>query len=99
MADECELPAVRPPVAGQIDTEHLGLTRVHREQAGEQPQERRLARAVATGEEHDLSLVRVEIEPGERREATEEADGGTKTEDGLHKRSHKVFRSVRRALR
>jgi hypothetical protein len=99
VADECELPAVRPSVAGQIDAEHLGVTRVNREQARQQPQEGRLARAVATGEEHDLSFAHVEIEPGERREATEKADGVTDTYDGLHKRSHKVFRSVRRALR
>ena len=57
---------------------------VQRHETREEAQQRALAGAVAARDEHDLALVHVEVDAGERREAIEEADGGAKTDDGLH---------------
>ena len=68
------------------------LARVQRHQAGEEPQQRGLARAVRAREEHDLARVDVEVDAGERREAAEQADGGAETDDGRHTRLRAVGR-------
>ena len=62
------------------------LARVQRHQAGEQAQQRGLARAVRAREQHDLARGGVEVDAGQRREAPEEADGGAETDDGRHTR-------------
>ena len=53
-------------------------------EAGDEPQERGLARAVGAGEEHDIALGHVEIDAGEGGEAAEQADGGAELDDEGH---------------
>lgn len=81
---EREVPTVRATVSNQVVAEDLGVARVHRNEAGEHPQERGLARPVATREEDHLTLADVEIHAGQRGKPSEEAHDGAEADDGLH---------------
>ena len=78
---------MRAPIDVQIDAEHLGGPGVQRHETRKEAQQRALAGAVPARHEHHLALVHIEVDAGERREAIEEADGGAKTDDGLHRAS------------
>ena len=96
VADERQLPAHRPPVDGQVVPEHLGLAAAQRQEPGQEAQQCGLPRAVAAREQDDLALGHVEIHPGQRRKASEQAHGGTETDDEGHSASGTVDpRSVR----
>ena len=72
VADESGTDPRRATVGGEIVPAHRGLAGVGRHEAGEEPQQRRLARAVRAGDQHDLARADVEIDAGQRREASEQ---------------------------
>src|SRR3954471_11514058 len=76
--------ADRPPVAGQIMAEDLGLPLRDREQAGAGPQDAGLAGAVGPLEQDDLAAGHVEVDAGQGGEASEESDGGAEADGEGH---------------
>jgi sortase A len=74
--EEGQLPAGAVPVGGQVAAEDLTRPGAEGQEAGQQPQQGRLAGAVWPGDEHDLTLVDVQIHAGQGREAAQQADGG-----------------------
>jgi len=73
---EPEEVSVASPVTGKVDTQDLGLTRPQPDEAGQQPQDRGLARSVGAAEQHDLASAHVEVGARQSGEATEETDSG-----------------------
>ena len=90
VAHEREVAASAAAIASEVVVEHDRFARVERHEPCEQPQQRGLARAVRSREEHDLARGDVEIDPGEGGEAVEQADGGAETDDGGHTRLRAV---------
>ena len=84
MAEQPNGAADRPPVAGQIMAEDLGLPLRDREQAGAGPEEAGLAGAVGPLEQDDLPAGHVEVDAGEGGEASEESDGGPEADGWAH---------------
>ena len=64
--------------------QHNGLALRHGHQTRAHPQERRLARAIRSAEQHDLATFDGEVGTGECGEAAEQADGRTEEHDGVH---------------
>jgi len=83
MADQGQLGADRVPVKGQVVAEDNGGAGRQREETGQEPQQRRLARPIGPGDQHDLALGDVEIDAGQRRIPPEEAYGGAQVNGGL----------------
>jgi hypothetical protein len=84
VAHERQLASHRSALAGEVVPEHRGLARAHREEAGEQAEDRGLPGAVRPGQEDGLVLGHVEIDSGERGEAPQEADGRAESYDERH---------------
>src|SRR4051812_4452603 len=76
--------ADRPPVAGQIMAEDLGLPLRDREEPGARAEEAGLAGAVGPLEQEDLPAGHVEVDAGEGGEASEESDGGPEADGEAH---------------
>src|SRR6185369_10931193 len=74
----------------EVVTEDARLTGMEEDEPSEEAEQRRLARAVAPGEQDDLPLGDVEIHTGQGRETAEEAHGRAETDDGLHSASYSV---------
>ena len=87
VADERELTAMRPPISGEVVTEHLGLAGVQRYESGQEAQECGLPGSVPPGEQHHLAFGDVEIDVGKSRKAAEETHHRAKADDGLHSAS------------
>jgi sortase A len=80
-------PDVAPDWAGvpsQIVAEDDRLAAHDRNEARAGAEHRGLAGAVWTAEQDDLAPGHVEVDTGQRGEASEERDGGTKVDDWLH---------------
>jgi sortase A len=90
VAHEREVATGAPTVVGEIVAEHRGLPGIQRHQSGQQPEQRGLPGAVRTRQEDDLATGDVEVDAGQCREAPEETDGGTETDDGRHTRLRAV---------
>ena len=71
-------------VDAQVVAEHPCLAAHHRHEARQRAQERGLACAVRAAEEDDLAARHVEVDPGERRESSEQRNGGAEVDDRLH---------------
>ena len=84
VADERELVPNCAAVEGQVMAEHGRRTRAQRQQPGEEAQQRRLPRAVGTGDEDDLARIDIEVDTRECGEPAEEADHGAKLCDAGH---------------
>ena len=69
---------------GQVVAEHDGLARRDRQQPGARTQQRRLAGAVRSPQEHDLAAADVEVDAGEGGEAAEQRDRSAEGHDRLH---------------
>ena len=61
-------------------------------QSGEETQQGRLPRPVHAGEQHDLARLDVQVDPGQGREPTQEAHGGTQADDDGHVSLHGLHR-------
>ncbi len=72
------------PIGTKITTQHDGLTFGYGHEAGQRPQQGRLACPVGTAKKHHLTPVDLEIDTGKSGKAAQEADRGTKVDDGLH---------------
>ncbi|MDQ1500227.1 MAG: hypothetical protein QOI86_3567 [Actinomycetota bacterium] len=83
VTDESQFGADGVAVGGEVVAEDDGNARREREEAGHQPQERCLPRAVGPGHQHHFALGHVEVDAGQRRVAAEEADGGTEMDGGM----------------
>jgi hypothetical protein len=70
--------------------EDAGLAGVEGNQPGQEPQQRSLPGAVRSRQQHDLATGGVEIDTGQRREAPQEADGRTETDDDRHTRPRAI---------
>ena len=81
VAHERERPANGAPVGGKVDAQHLRVAGAQREQSRAQAEQRGLARAVRTCEQHDLAGIHVEIGARERGEAAEHAYSRPKVHD------------------
>ncbi len=73
VADEADLAAQAPAVAGEVVPQHLGRPVSQREQACTQAQQRGLAGAVRPREQHDFARVDLEVGTGECGEPAEQA--------------------------
>ena len=82
MPHEGELAAHGPAIDGQIVPEHRRGARAQREEPGQEPQQGRLSGSVRPREQHDLTVVDVEIGTRERRKAVEQAHGRADAHDG-----------------
>jgi sortase A len=87
VADEREVAPGAGAVGREVVTEHLGRAGLQRHEPGKQAEERRLARAVGTGDEQNLPLGHVEVDAGEGRKTVEQADGRAETNDDGHSAS------------
>ncbi len=95
VAQEGEMATDLLAIPGQIEAEHLTGAGGQGDEPGQEAQQRCLAGAVGPGEEHDLALLHVKINPGQGRKPAQQADGGSQTYGGRgHDRS-----SVRTATR
>jgi hypothetical protein len=90
VTDQRQLTTVSAPVHDQIVAEDARLTRMERNEPGQDPEERRLASPVATCQQHHLASADVEIDARERGEPTEQTDGGAETDDRFHNASRGV---------
>ena len=81
VADEREIAASAPPVTGEVVVEDDAFARIQRDQPRQQAEQRGLPGAIGAREQHDLARGSVEVDPGQRREATQEANGGAETDD------------------
>jgi hypothetical protein len=82
MADKGQLRADGVAVGGEVVTKDDGRAGRQGEEAGQQPQQRRLAGAVGPRHQDHLALDDVEIDPGQRRILAEEAHGGPQMDGG-----------------
>ena len=71
-------------IGTKIAAQHHGLTLGHGDEAGQRPQQGRLACPVGTAKQHHLTSVDLEVDTGKSGKAAQEADRGTKVDDGLH---------------
>ena len=88
MPQKPDVAAHRRVVRGQVDPEHGGLARRHRQQPGAGPQQAGLAGAVGADHDDHLTLVERQVDPGEGGEAAGECDRGTKVDDRGHGLPH-----------
>ncbi len=87
VADEREVAPGAGAVGREVVAEHLGGAGLQRHEPRKQAEERRLARAVGTGDEQNLPLGHVEVDAGKGRKAVEQADGRAETNDDGHSAS------------
>jgi len=71
-------------VGAQVVAEHPRLAADHRHEPGQGAQDRGLACAVGPAEEDDVAARHVEVDPGERRESSEQRHGVAEVDDRLH---------------
>jgi hypothetical protein len=71
----------------QVGTEYDRITGDERHEAGERPQQGRLARAVRPLQQDRLAAGHVEVDTGQGREAAQPRHGSTEMDDGLHDRA------------
>ena len=82
MTDEGQFRADSVAVGCEIVAEDDRCPGRQRQQAGQQPEERRLARTVGARHEHHLANGYVQIDPGQRRVLPQQADGGPQMDGG-----------------
>ena len=68
----------------QVEPEHLARATRQRNEAGTQPQQRRLAGAIRTAHPHDLATLDVQRGAGEGWEPSEHGDRIAELDDGVH---------------
>ncbi len=91
MAQQPHQRSDRAPVGHQVHTQHAGLAVDHGHQARAGAQQRGLASSVGSLQQHDLAGCDVEVDAGQRGKATEQADRGAESDDGVHEH-HKRYR-------
>ena len=84
MAEVSDPATQRPALGGKLQAEHGGAAAGGWLQPGAEPQQRRLARPVRAGEQHDLAREHVEVDTGQRRETAEHRHHATKCDDRIH---------------
>ena len=82
VADQGQLGPDRLAVDGQVMTQDDAGAGGQGQQAGQEPEQGRLAGAVRPCHQHDLALGDVEVDAGQRRILAEEADGGPQMNGG-----------------
>ena len=92
VAEEAHVATHGPAVADEVVAEDHRGARRHRGQAGADPQQGGLARAVRALQHDGLAPRHVEVDAGERGEAPEQGDRGTEVDDGLHGTDRRVRR-------
>jgi len=82
-------------VSGEVGAEDQGTPRAQPDEAGDNPQQRRLAGSVGTADVHDLTGGDVEVGAGERREPSQHAD---RRPDGDHRHGNPSARETGRSV-
>jgi hypothetical protein len=81
----------------KVVAQHGGGAPHHREQAGQAAQERGLAGAVRSAQEHDLSGGDLEVDARQRGEPTKQGDRPAELDDGFHEGRPRVLTGARKA--
>ena len=85
VAEQAHLGPDGAPVRRQVDAEHDGLAPAHRHEPGAQPQERGLAGAVRSLQQHDLAPLDPQGGAGQGREAAEHHHGVAEVDHRFHR--------------
>ncbi len=84
MAEQPDPAAHGPRVAAQVLAQHDRLAPHDGDEPRAGAQQRRLACTVRTAEEDDLAPRHIQVDPGERRESSEQRNGSAEVDDRHH---------------